>query len=206
MRLCRRRLRRGVEDFVADDIARPALCLLIDAPDILSQNSRTYQLYSADQQDGQDSRREALYVGCSHPKNWDVKGPHYQHEQQHEERNNGHGNSNQKYGRQWRSRKIEDAIVGQLDQFTQWVFGGAGGASLALVSDAGLTKAGPRPETAKEPVFLRQLIDNFQHLAVDQREVSGIGRRVDARQPLKNLIKNLVPSAFEKRLLTFRAD
>lgn len=158
---------------------RPSLHFLVDASNIFAEDASADQLNSAYEQNRDDDRREALNVSRAQPEDRDVRNSKKNHQSKRNERKQRDHQSDAEYDGQGHGREIEDAVCCEFDELEQRILCRAGGARRALIFNANLWEADPRPEAAEKPVPFRQAIYLSQYAFIDERKVTGIERRVD---------------------------
>src|SRR5262245_1507177 len=88
-----------------------------------------------------------------------------------------------------RGREAGQRIEGEADHFAQWVFGRAGEAFVAPVSEGDLFGPDPRDHAADESRLLGHGEKRIEGTAADQPEVARIDRNVDIGRARKEAIE-----------------
>ena len=105
--------------------------------------------------------------------------------------------------RQRKAAEAEQAVEGQPAESAERVLRRPRMPARSFVDDAGLPKADEGPQSAQEPVALRQRPQGRHDLPIHQAEVAGIERDVEIADAAQEAIEDEVAGPLPERLLRF---
>src|SRR5947209_134782 len=162
-----------------DQVQRTALDLVVDAADVLAQDTYTHQLYATEEEHA-DNR--AGVAGDHGAEQVDVGDAAYQ---QQERVHQGEG-CGAHAGHQAQPQRLvaeaEDRVERILQQLPEGLLWLAAEAILAIVIDDLGRVADPRAQSRKIAIVLGQGVDRVNGLAIEQAEDAGVKRDREVRE------------------------
>jgi len=194
----RGRGRRHRAGRLVDEIERPPLHFLVDAPDVLAEHADRQDLHAADEQDRDHDRRVPGHVDAPQER---------AHDPVERERERGQRDGRAAVGpeAQRHRRMREDAVEREVPQPPVRPARAARRARRTVVLDLGARHADPREQALHEADALREALERLDRAPVEQPEVAQVGAHRHLREPAHHAVERVRARTLEPALPVARA-